>query len=65
MPTSDTERPEGPPTEIHFPSPDPVELEQQRALEIWAECQSDSKRASPNSKYERYDIPVSLFFHST
>ena len=51
--------PERPPTEIRIPTePDIVEQERERNLQIWSECSRDSKRASPNSKYERYDIPV-------
>jgi len=38
--------------------PDAIELENLRLRQQWEECTRDSKRASPNSKYERYEMPV-------
>ncbi|KAL3934778.1 MAG: hypothetical protein SGBAC_009574 [Bacillariaceae sp.] len=53
--SNDEESPQG--GEADMPL-DPVELENLRVRQQWEECAQDSRRASPNSKYERYEIPV-------
>jgi NNP family nitrate/nitrite transporter-like MFS transporter len=57
MVENDTESPQGPPTSVDVPL-DPLELDYLRRRQQWEECAVDANRASPNSKYERYDIPV-------
>eukprot|EP00980_Cylindrotheca_fusiformis_P009510 scaffold2077_cov119-Cylindrotheca_fusiformis.AAC.13 len=49
--------PQGPPTNVNVPL-DPLEMENLRIRQQWEECAVDATRASPNSKYDRYDIPV-------
>jgi NNP family nitrate/nitrite transporter-like MFS transporter len=56
-PTTSVDVPLGPPTSVDVPL-DPLELDDLRRRQQWDECAVDANRASPNSKYERYDIPV-------
>jgi NNP family nitrate/nitrite transporter-like MFS transporter len=40
---------------------DPLEQEALRVQQTWEECSRDVMKASPTSKYDRYDVPVDHF----
>jgi NNP family nitrate/nitrite transporter-like MFS transporter len=45
-------------TSLEQPLEDPLEAEALRNQQIWAECARDAYKGIPQSKYERYHVPV-------